>query len=85
MSTKRTPWFPGDVRPAYPGVYVRELGIHLRDDFAKWDGRRWMSSRPTPDSADGEDVCVSGYQLTDEVRWRGLVSKPKSAPSPTAD
>jgi len=60
-----TPWFPGDVRPARPGVYQRQSR-----DYSYWDGRHWHAERPDMKTA---------YMLGDSnpapilqsVSWRG--------------
>lgn len=66
---KRTPWFPGDVKPFRVGVYERELfGIW----FSRWDGRDWRVSNSTTRGANRE-AAVSPLQSTP---WRGLARKP---------
>jgi len=73
---KLTPWFPGTVKPARPGVYQREFPTFVL--FAEWTGRRWLAGRFTARCA--RVMCVvSNQQPSDPdcTRWRGLAEEPK--------
>lgn len=71
-----TPWFPGQVKPARPGVYEREYaGPPGGPWFSEWTGAQWLSPARTP--------LVASKQVTrsftqDSVRWRGLTEAQKS-------
>jgi hypothetical protein len=68
---KRTPWFPGKVKPARPGVYERmfESGHSY---FALWTGRKWMVSYFSPARAAAEDMPSP---LQEAASWRGLTQQ----------
>lgn len=70
-----TPWFPGDVKPAHPGVYQRFFPH--RAMFAEWTGCQWLLASSSPRAAKRRKLA-SGQQ--DTVRWRGLVRNPKATP-----
>ena len=68
---KKTPWFPGNVKPSRPGVYERKFGqLGLR--FSKFDGNVWLSPAPFVEMAE-RSTSISGYQSDP---WRGLAEKP---------
>lgn len=75
---KLTPWFPGDVKPARPGVYQRSLDpcapIHVAPlaCYCMWDGKFWMVYENTPEEA-AECRIRSAYQ---HEWWRGLAEQP---------
>ena len=64
-----TPWFPGDVKPARPGVYQRDFGRERK--YAYWTGSAWKLGSATPE---GAEACndYSPVQLNTTVCWRGL-------------
>ena len=68
---KLTPWFPADVKPAYPGVYqVKEPGFVW---YRRWDGERWYCGGPTVDMAATVEMPYSFGGNP----WRGLAEPPK--------
>jgi hypothetical protein len=60
-----TPWLPGSVRPAHPGVYQRNYPGGL---YSYWDGRAWCVDAATPEGAAEQDEA-SAHQ---DAPWRGL-------------
>lgn len=59
---RRTPWFSGEVKPAYPGVYERNfhrIGLVV---FQYWDGEKWWAS-------ENGSRHTSFFQ--DDRDWRG--------------
>lgn len=70
-----TPWFPGNVKPARPGVYQRKLSWGTR--YAKWDGRVWLGYYYEPYSA-AVGNHISAYQLSRDIEWRGLAKDPNN-------
>ena len=82
-----TPWFPGTVAPARPGVYERRVSGHgeplgplAHMGFAYWDGNSWYPVRPSARQAllrADPDETVSGFGLSSESVWRGLAEEPK--------
>lgn len=73
---KLTPWFPGDVKPARPGVYKRKRPVGLRafGCFSYWDGRRWRMSSSSLKEAGTLPRTPSLFQ---QLPWRGLTQDPK--------
>lgn len=70
---KLTPWYPGDVQPARPGVYERNLDMST-PRYAKWDGEHWYVSKPDPQAASHEGWLSSATQSG--VPWRGHANPP---------
>jgi hypothetical protein len=70
-----TPWFPGDVKPAHPGVYQRH---YPSGDtwYARWDGKKWHTFWGSVALAARDSCSVSGFQ---RLPWRGLAHPPKGA------
>jgi hypothetical protein len=72
---KKTPWFPGHVKPARVGVYERNgpAGTH-----SYWTGKFWMLGAWGADAAADWDEwplnapLSSGWQ---DLPWRGLTTK----------
>lgn len=71
MTAKLTPWFPGDVKPVRPGVYLRELGGEPY--YSRWDGFSWKFSQKTIRMAAREKQT----SLNQGTPWRGLAKEPK--------
>lgn len=64
----RTPWFPGDIKPAHVGVYERQYNQAI--GFTLWDGKAWkVGGASTPDGADTPHAGESTFQ---ELPWRGI-------------
>jgi len=66
---KTTDWYPGTVKPAYVGVYEREI-----EKVDKWysyfsDAIGWSGVCPTPEEAYAYRSIASRFQ---ELPWRGL-------------
>ena len=66
---KKTPWFPGDVKPVRPGVYERqyEVGVY----YSQFDGSTWRCGWRDAHTAINE-TRVSPFQANP---WRGLAAK----------
>ena len=66
-----TPWFPGNIKPAYPGVYeTRETD---NDKFYNYfDGENWYWGSKAPDEARKDDPMAQEKQKELVVKWRGL-------------
>ena len=68
---KKTPWFPGTVKPVRRGVY--EVKLPPGPWFRYWDGIRWCLGGHTPQQA---------MKMRDRSEpwkpdpWRGLAEKP---------
>jgi hypothetical protein len=71
---KLTPWFPGEVVPAYPGVYERRY--RLQTAYARWDGSMWWWAATNVDEAGREENAVS---VSARLPWRGLAEPPEAA------
>jgi hypothetical protein len=65
---KRTPWFPGTVKPMRVGVYEREYGEY---DFlyCRWDGKYWYACAMTPKQAEK----APGLSAMQNLPWRGVM------------
>jgi hypothetical protein len=74
MSTAVTPWFGGEVKPEYVGVYERQIYNSVK--YALWNGRYWCSYTATADDAMRHSHVSSDYQY---AKWRGLASNPKAS------
>jgi hypothetical protein len=71
-----TPWFPGDVKPARPGVYQRKYGAFQEETgYSRWDGKRWYFRATTPEMAARD----STETINPHRAWRGLAEEPKHA------
>lgn len=71
-----TPWFPGDVKPVRPGVYITRLWESQGGMFAYWSGKHWGWRQPTAESAAA--FGVSGHDRAEQSKqWRGLAQQPK--------
>jgi hypothetical protein len=68
-----TPWFPPEVKPARPGVYLSTL-VKSEVYYRRWDGESWYTGNTTPQMAACEWIPVK-YPL----HWRGLAHPPKGA------
>jgi hypothetical protein len=66
-----TPWFPGDIKPAYPGVY--ETREPDNDKFYNYfDGENWHWGEFNPIEAPMYDPMPKEKQKKLVVKWRGL-------------
>lgn len=72
MNEGRTRWFPGNIKPARPGVYEREWPTFVL--FAEWTGYQWLIGHRTVRGATTRRL-VSNQQ--DTIRWRGLAHPPR--------
>ena len=73
MSEKKTPWFPGDVKPARPGIYQRRFRSIV---YAKWSGTEWKYAQSTPDRA----ALIVARSGDHQRPWRGLAQDPNGEP-----
>jgi hypothetical protein len=73
MSQKRTPWFPGHVQPARPGVYERRLPGISGIKVCYFDGKTWRVYATTAREARRQREA-SMFQSG--ARWRGLANQP---------
>lgn len=67
---KKTPWFPGTVKPVHVGVYQRDYASRVA--YCKWDGVFWYWAAPRRKEAQRE--C--GKSISQTLPWRGLAEKP---------
>ncbi len=66
-----TPWFPGDIKPAYPGVY--EIREPDNDKFYNYfDGENWHWGATDLDDVSVCDRMPKERQKELVVQWRGL-------------
>jgi hypothetical protein len=70
---KLTPWFPANVKPAYPGVYEVDARSSIRW-YQRWDGECWYRRWSTPESAASEMEQLWFFNC---LPWRGLAKPPK--------
>lgn len=71
----RTPWFPPEQKPAYPGRYERDYGPHAERLTPgvicdTWDGTQWVYRL-----FDGEPIAIC-----QSLPWRGLAERPAPGP-----
>lgn len=67
---KRSPWLPGEEKPARKGVYQRDINGSII--FSRWDGTWWRVGGPTVKAADKMRLAKSSMQCQS---WRGLAEK----------
>ncbi len=69
---KMTSWFPGDLKPVRPGVYMRKMpwGGY---GYSQWDGSRWYVCAENVAAA----TCVTKVSATQDAPWKGLAEEPK--------
>lgn len=76
MSEKLTPWFPGSVKPARPGLY--EVGhawaMHRNSRNFLTGHRRFFNGKHWRAGWCGESVSIFGNHPSHV--WRGLASDP---------
>lgn len=73
-----TPWFPGDMKPARDGVYLRNLfGLYFHSRFVDGQWRRGRLARATwkPERGVEKEILPSRHQFQD---WCGVTRKPSS-------
>lgn len=83
MSEQRfSPWFPGTVAPARPGVYQRDYPARIFDLYCRWDGQQWFDAKLSIEAAARSSVS-SAYQCSGPAAlpWRGLVKPEAQCPS----
>ena len=69
---KKTPWFPGNVKPVHIGVYERDMTHGGR--WSYWNGAFWCGWGASREVAYHNGQC--GFlSNTQEARWRGLVRR----------
>jgi len=71
---KKTPWFPGSVKPVHVGVYETKGPFLPEGWYRKWDGKRWYVGDRIPAVAAQE--IVPTHQNAVKLPWRGLAEKP---------
>ena len=64
---KLTPWFPGDAKPMWVGVYERQYGKETF--YCLWDGEYWHTWAMTPKHAEK----VLGFSAMQNLPWRGVM------------
>ena len=73
---KTTEWFPGHIKPAYPGVYQLLCGNDTEVGYQKWDGEKWgIWYENAQDAAEGHAYADPEFQ---NDQWRGLAEQPKT-------
>lgn len=72
-----TPWFSGRERPGRIGVYERIDESAELHDFSRWDGRRWMCGKDTPEKAATLVMYPSIFQPygVNTFSWRGFTEE----------
>jgi hypothetical protein len=74
---KLTPVFPGRVKPARVGVYMRTVSPTTRfrmvGKFSLWDGTMWRFSCKTPEEA----ALAMTTSTMQDLPWQGLAEEPK--------
>jgi hypothetical protein len=70
MMYELTNWYPGIIKPAYIGVYRRNLGPANVDWFSYWDGKLWHQGDSTIEIA--YDRRSAGTLCAQDFPWRGL-------------
>jgi len=73
---KLTEWYPGDVKPARPGVYETRIKGDIRQWFQHWNGEYFGYSSP---STFGAYASRSSKSIFDFCEWRGLAHNPKGS------
>jgi hypothetical protein len=68
---KLTPWFPPEIKPAYPGVY--EIQNEFITWYRRWDGKRWFDGDYLKEAAAVQKTPYLGKPSP----WRGLAEPPK--------
>ena len=71
MSTER--WKKG--KPKVPGVYERDVPDLLAQGYARWDGKRWMRLKRTPEAAAVETHPSLFVVGREDVLWRNVVAE----------
>jgi hypothetical protein len=76
MKQKLTPWFPPNMKPVRPGLYIASIGRRNRF-YRRWTGKRWLYG-----SYSQEDAATMPARPWPEkdypLHWRGLASDPKA-------
>lgn len=79
MNQKLTPWYPGHIKPARPGVYQQLSGFRKSVGYQFWDGVSWYSWEATPEKA-AESKCKVAISWQSD-KWRGLAAPQKGQAS----
>lgn len=66
-----TPWFPAEVEPARPGIYI--ASVCKQEFYRRWDGESWYYGGWTVKEAAARR---KKWPLQTPLRWRGLNSDP---------
>lgn len=72
---KLTPWFPGHIKPARPGVYQQMADGML--GYQCWSGSVWYGWSTSIDMA-ADDYCQVGSRFQNDS-WRGLAEDPSES------
>ena len=67
-----TPWVPGHIKPARPGVYQQFSGLYL--GYQRWDGEYWYSWDSEPEIA--AKCTYRIHKRFQDDTWRGLANEP---------
>jgi hypothetical protein len=66
-----TDWFPGDVKPAYPGVYQTQEPDNYKY-YNYFDGENWHWGDRVLEDIEMNDPMSKEKQKKLVVKWRGL-------------
>ena len=80
---KRTPWYPGSVKPVRVGLYEREVWGAYRNDFfvnlSYWNGEFWGGWSNSKRYAIRNKSLPS---IVQDAKWRGLARSPSTQSKP---
>ena len=71
---KLTPWYPGHIKPARPGVYETDPRTDPERNYQHWDGKVWGFAMH---STAGAASCAGIKSSCQNDKWRGLAEPPK--------
>ena len=73
VQLKLTPWFPGHVKPARPGVYQqRSGGTGAHVGYQKWTGAHWLQWCETAEKAEKVPFYWKAGSFYQNDPWRGV-------------
>lgn len=72
-TAKRTPWFPGHIKPIHPGLYETKANPNSLIYYSWWNGRFWSSGFMNADTARYFRDFRANFQ---KKLWRGLAFDP---------